>query len=332
MNITCRNVGIMYESPTSLQDVCLGYICENIEALCEATEGPENGQSAIQFRTRDIFFHSHLSDALLSLLGEKHKLNDHTMALFDANVVQLKRVKIKDVQLTTRGLRTLKGHRLTELEVTGLQEITVNDLIGCLGEWTLANLRTLNVTNCLFMNSAKFSVVVSLSKLKNLQSLNVSNTEFNRHGLEIIVEDLPALEVLDISRTPIDDLTPLKKCKKRLKYLSMYNLRASHKEDLVSVLSELFSLRYLDVSDDYSIQPFGSFEPTKFKVEDLLSQTECMPHLASLDMSGKEGITRKVLRYVCLSSLKRKMTIVVSVFYSFVRYEVKEYFHHQYFF
>ena len=53
--------------------------------------------------------------------------------------------------LTTRGLRVLKGHKISDLEATGMK-ITVNDLIGCLGEWTLQNLRSLNVTGSTFMD------------------------------------------------------------------------------------------------------------------------------------------------------------------------------------
>lgn len=73
----------------------------------------------------------------------------------------------------------------------------------------------------------RYCVVVALSKLRNLQSLNVSCTEFNRHGLEIVAEDLPQLESLDISCTRVDDISPLRKCRDRLKSLTMYNLKVS---------------------------------------------------------------------------------------------------------
>jgi len=73
----------------------------------------------------------------------------------------------------------------------------------------------------------RYCVVVALSKLRSLQSLNVSGTEFNRHGLEIVAEDLPQLECLDISNTGVDDITPLRKCRDRLKSLTMYNLKVS---------------------------------------------------------------------------------------------------------
>jgi Zyg-11 family protein len=67
--------------------------------------------------------------------------------------------------------------------------------------------------------------MIALSKLKSLQTLDVSGTEFNRHALDIVVEDLPRLENLDISSTRVDDISPLRKCKNRLKHLAMYNLK-----------------------------------------------------------------------------------------------------------
>lgn len=67
--------------------------------------------------------------------------------------------------------------------------------------------------------------MIALSKLKNLRCLDVSGTEFNKHALEIIVEDLPVLESIDISSTRVDDISPLLKCRHRLKHLAMYNLK-----------------------------------------------------------------------------------------------------------
>lgn len=78
--------------------------------------------------------------------------------------------------------------------------------------------------------------MVALSKLRALQTLNVSNTDFNHHGLEIVASDLPQLEHLDISNTRVNDITPLKKCRLRLKTLAMYNLKVS---PCVKVFNEL---------------------------------------------------------------------------------------------
>ncbi|XP_069126204.1 protein zyg-11 homolog B-like [Argopecten irradians] len=289
----------MYDTPVSLQNCCVDFICDNLSTLCLASaETPPK----LTFKDPEVYFHGDLSEQLLNSLCEKGKLTDETLSLFDPSVTNLKRVCIHDAQqLTTRGLRTLKTHRISELEITGLKSVTVNDAIGCLGEWTLCNLRSLNVSNSTFLNSTKFCVVVSLSKLRNLHSLNVSRTEFNKHGLEIIAEDLPCLESLDISCTQINDISPLRKCRDRLKSLSMYNLRASNKDDVVPVLFDLTKLVHLDVSDDSVITPvqhtfMAGDSQSKFPIQDLLEKFNCLPHLTSLDISGKEGAVEKTLR------------------------------------
>ena len=151
--------------------------------------------------------------------------------------------------------------------------------------------RLLNVSNSTFMDSNKFCVVVALSKLRNLQVLNVSNTEFSKNNLDLVVEDLPLLDTLDISQTKVTDITPLRKCKDRLKSLSLYGLKlpASSSEAVVSVLCDLRELVHLDLSDDAPQQEqfnLMSSGAAKFKISTLLKKTESLPKLHSLDISG----------------------------------------------
>ncbi|KAG8297034.1 regulation of ligase activity protein [Homalodisca vitripennis] len=240
----------MYDSPCSLQDVCVDYICENLDHLCDRTTSgstlnrlepsPEDidleeyrvnakfpSGVKLVFKDNEVFLHTEIAEQLLTALCTKRKLNDITITLFDVRSSRLRRVCITDASdLTLCGLKVLKAHKITELETQGLK-VTVNDLISCLGEWTLQNLRSLNVAHSAFADGPKYCVVVALSKLQALQTLNVSNTDFNRHGLEIVASDLPQLEHLDISNTRVDDITPLKKCRNRLKSLAMYNLKVS---------------------------------------------------------------------------------------------------------
>lgn len=293
---TVQEFDAMYDTPVSLHNCCIDFICDNLSELCEAGI-TELGEPKLMFKDPDIYFQHHLSETLLETLCEKGKLNDETLMLFDPNVMNLRQVCIRDAQLSTKGLRTLKQHKISDLEITGLKSVTINDVIGCLGEWTLTNLRSLNVSNSTFMNNTtKFCVMVSLSKLRNLVSLNVSRTQFNKHGLEIIAEDLPKLENLDISDTLIDDISALRKCKERLKFLSMYSLRAAQTCDIVPVLCELTKLVHLDVSDDSTVQTILSTSPLpKFKITDLLSKPACLPQLTSLDMSGKDGAKEETL-------------------------------------
>ncbi|PNF20924.1 zyg-11-like protein B [Cryptotermes secundus] len=319
----------MYDSPRSLQEACVDFICENLEALCEVTPvfqqtssavntgsntDQENSQhqsqppsysslfptilgSRLTFKDGDVYFHSDLSEKLLTTLSEKGKLSDLTMTLFDSSTTSLRHVQLRNARmLTTRGLRVLKGHKISNLEATGMK-VTVNDLIGCLGEWTLQNLRSLNVARSTFMDGSRYCVVVALSKLRNLQSLNVSCTEFNRHGLEIVAEDLPQLESLDISCTRVDDISPLRKCRDRLKSLTMYNLKVSEGENVVPVLLELHQLRVLDISDEKDAHPFEMFHPTRTCIAEFLKSEGCMVHLTLLDISGKDEISIPDLRH-----------------------------------
>ncbi len=63
----------------------------------------------------------------------------------------------------------MRGHKILELEALGLRKSTVTDLISCLGEWSLQNLKMLNVSNSTFLDTNKFCIIVALSKLRNLQ-------------------------------------------------------------------------------------------------------------------------------------------------------------------
>ncbi|GFN83050.1 ZYG-11-like protein b [Plakobranchus ocellatus] len=284
----------MYDTPVSLQNVCVEFICDNLGSLCDIQPSPtaDPKQNKMVFKDPETCFHSNISDKLLSILSDKGKLNDETLSLFDANHTALRHVSIHNAPVTSRGLRILKGHRVSHLEVTGIKDVTVNDIIGCLGEWTLSNLRNLNVSRNTFLNNSKFCVVVSLSKLRNLHTLNVSFTEFNRHGLEIIAEDLPCLEVLDISSTEINDISPLRKCKSRLKSLSMYNLQLHKNSDPIGVIRELVHLVHLDVSNDVSSESIITSTATeRFHVPNYLAKAESNPNLVSLDISGAADVS-----------------------------------------
>ena len=155
---------------------------------------------------------------------------------------------------------------------------------------SLMNLRLLNVSNSTFMDNNKFCVVVALAKLRNLQVLNVSNTEFSKNSLDLVVEDLPLLDTLDISQTKVNDISPLRKCRDRLKSLSLYGckLPAGTSQAVVSVLCELHQLVHLDLSDDKEDQQqFEVMSPgAKFKISALLQRSESLPKLHSLDISG----------------------------------------------
>ncbi|XP_043248975.1 protein zyg-11 homolog B-like isoform X1 [Colletes gigas] len=326
----------MFGSPRSLREVCIDFICDNIWSLCKILHDAEEHSSSsldtttcnqqvkssvndtnidilgttigrtssdvllvprLSFRQPDVFLPTEISEQLLSNLCKKETISDLTMTLFDSKSTRLRHVRLKDASaLTAKGLKVLKQHKVEVLVVNGLK-ITVNDLISCLGDWSLQNLRSLSVAKGSFMDCSRYCVVVTLSKLRALSTLNVSGTEFNKHGLEIVVEDLPLLESLDISCTSVDDLTPLKKCKNRLKSLSMYNLKINESSKLISVLLELNELRNLDISDERDMHSrYYVLGPVRPKIGEFLKAVHCMPYLSNLDLSVKNDIDTKDLK------------------------------------
>ncbi|XP_076650034.1 protein zyg-11 homolog B [Halictus rubicundus] len=298
----------MFESPRSLREVCIDFICDNILNLCVlcpgSVEPPSYYQQAkssttrISFKHPNIFIPAEISELLLSNLCEKKALSDLTITLFDSKSTRLRCVQLKDASvLSAKGLKVLKQHKVQELVVNGLN-ITVNDLISCLGDWSLQNLRSLSIAKGSFQEFSRYCVVVT-RKLKALNSLNVSGTEFNKYDLEIVVNDLPLLENLDISCTKVDDITPLKNCKNRLKTLYMYDLKINENAKLFSVLLELNELRHLDISelrDTHRVTSVFNVCYGKPTLTDFLKAVDCMPYLISLDLSGKVDINLKYLK------------------------------------
>lgn len=247
---------------------------------------------------------SNISEALLTSLSEEGRISDNIlMTIFHPDNCRLESVKIPDAShLTKRGLRVLRGHKIRQLEVISLQKATINELIGCLGDYSLQNIIHLSVSHSIFTSSARFCVVVGLAKLRNLKHLNVSHTDINHHGLEIIVEDLPNLISMDISATKVRDIQPLRKCKHRLRHLSMYNLRPGSPgdqsraaPDFNSVLLELNLLTKLDVSDDRD-SPVDALARVSHSVAPLLRRPDLLPQLRYLDISGKDGIELEELK------------------------------------
>ncbi|XP_018345300.1 PREDICTED: protein zyg-11 homolog B-like isoform X3 [Trachymyrmex septentrionalis] len=265
----------MFESPRSLQEVCIDFICGNLLGLCKihlsdntqvlsntlssssvsdqqdictlnsnstevafdtatgrtsSNDASFSSPTRLTFRHPDAFLPAEISEQLLSNLCEKNTLSDLTITLFDSKTTRLRHVRLKDAStLSVKGLSVLKQHKVIDLIVNGLK-ITVNDLISCLGDWSIQNLRSLSVAKGSFMDFSRQRMldIATLNKLKALHTLNVSGTEFNKHGLDIVVEDLPLLESLDISCTRVDDITPLKKCKDDINPKDLKNFIASH--------------------------------------------------------------------------------------------------------
>ena len=278
----------MFDSPDTLQDICVSYVAKNVNKIFKKIKDECGNITKYEFENSYACFPLVLSEQLFTAL-DKNGLTDELCTIFDPSVTRLQRVYIRDASnITTKGLRILRSHKITELAVIGLSSITVNDLIGCLGDWTLEHLRLLNVSFSTFLSTERVRVVIALSKLRNLRCLDVSFTEFNSQALEIVAEDLPLLESLNISVTMVTDITPLKKCKDRLKFLDMYNLKIFPSSKYLSILSELINLKHLDISDERDELHGPEIDSAiSIAFSDFFSNPSCLPELTSLDISGK---------------------------------------------
>ncbi|KAG8192666.1 hypothetical protein JTE90_009695 [Oedothorax gibbosus] len=287
----------MFDSPDSLANICVEFITQNVNSVFSLVQ--ENNTYKYVFKDSSTCLPSSVSEPLFASLDEK-TLTDKLLTIFDPSVTRLRRVHISNAsKISSKGLRILRSHKITELVAVKSTNITVNDIIGCLGDWTLQNLRLLNVSQSTFGNNEKVRVVIALSKLKSLKCLDVSFTEFNSQGLQIITTDLPCLESLNISGTIVSDIWPLKKCKDRLKYLNMYNVKATNPKEALGVIAKLHMLQHLDISEDNDeiFQNAGEAEgDSGVNCSDFLEALCQLPNLVSLDLSGRAGFEANQLK------------------------------------
>jgi Zyg-11 family protein len=164
----------MLETPLPLREYCLEFLRESISVTCFSKDNQsiddkndlineqkfKNNLNINKNNGNNVVINGNLTEELLESLSANNQLTDEVllMSIFDSDCTQLRHVRIPDAsQLTTKGLRALKTHRINELEVCGLIKCTINELIGCLGEWSLLRLRYLNVAHSSFTSSNKVS-------------------------------------------------------------------------------------------------------------------------------------------------------------------------------
>lgn len=316
--------------PSRLYENCLNYLCNNLDLICDLIEINEpfnqtnqknkHANKKLVFKDKTIKINHIVSEDILERLCDLGKLNDLTITLFNQTQTCFKNVRIKNASISKESVKVfLKQHQINELLINNIQinsndsesqnsidqianninhsnqtPITINDLIDGLNTWSLEHLKNLNVSR----NISLFgSILINLKQLNNLVKLNVSYTCFNNHSLEIITQDLNHLEYLDISGTRVSDVVALLRLK-NLKFLLMYNMRASLTDDIISVVCDLTKLQHLDLSCDLSTKLFSDMSLSLFDVNLLLEQLTKfkLNDLKYLDISGKIEIKRDTLK------------------------------------
>ena len=186
------------ESPDTLQNLCLRYIARDI-----VPASSDISRDAVVLRNsfqipNGTFIHSAIADLLILQMSACGTLCNESLQLFQSSTACLRNAVIRRSPVTAAGLRVLRSHKLVTLvvEPNDPKQLTIADIMCCLNEWTVTNLRSLGVSGVTFGQSGGPPVIVSLCALRNLHSLDVSRTDFTDNMLKIIVDDLPLLESL----------------------------------------------------------------------------------------------------------------------------------------
>lgn len=141
----------MYDSPITLQELCLDVICDDVvnvfelyyekskeidtRCLDKMNERCPSNFSVVQkkfrFRDSDIFLFNEISEKLLAKFGEKNILCDATLNLFSARNTRLRSVRIKNTRkVTVLGLKMLSQHKIVDLECINLKNISIGKILG----------------------------------------------------------------------------------------------------------------------------------------------------------------------------------------------------------
>ncbi|XP_016372178.1 protein zyg-11 homolog [Sinocyclocheilus rhinocerous] len=274
------------ESPSSLTDMSMAWVCHNVEVLCVAQE-----DGSLHFRHCPVF-PQELADQLLHRMADEGVLNDRTVGIFqNLEHLRLRRAFIQSSQLSAEAFRlSLCPHKLQELNASHIHSsITISDVLRSLASNKLCRqcLQTLLMDGLrLYGEAGEESLQASFNMLRGLKKLSLAWTDLDDRGLEDICA-IPMLESLDVSGTNITDLTPLLNCQSRLLSLTAHGLQKLEMptSSFILVLSKLHLLRHLDISNDRLVMDRDNL------VQQLLERPGILPQLVSLDVSGWRGVS-----------------------------------------
>uniref|UniRef100_A0A8C8M7T2 Protein zer-1 homolog-like C-terminal domain-containing protein n=1 Tax=Oncorhynchus tshawytscha TaxID=74940 RepID=A0A8C8M7T2_ONCTS len=234
-----------------------------------------------------------MADQLLHKMAAQGTLNDRTVGIFrSCEQLRLRRACVRSSPLSAEAFRlALCPHRLQELDASGVPGgLTGAHILSGLASnpECRASLQRLTLSR-LQLGWTSLEVKeeqVGFSSLQGLRTLNLANTDLTDPFLEDICT-LPKLEVLDISSTPVTELSALLGCRLTLRSLTAHGLRQLDMSParVISILSQLHALRHLDLSDDRFV---SGDEAVRLLLE---GGSGILPALVSLDVSGRKKVT-----------------------------------------
>uniref|UniRef100_A0A8C7YSU9 Zyg-11 family member, cell cycle regulator, like n=1 Tax=Oryzias sinensis TaxID=183150 RepID=A0A8C7YSU9_9TELE len=229
-------------------------------------------------------------------------LNDSTVGIFrDSKELRLRRASIRCCVMSADAFRlALCSHRLLELDASWASEgLTGASVVSGLvsSPECSVSLQRLSLNGLHLDWGSLEESCVGFSSLLGLRTLHLANTDLTDDILEDICS-LPHLESLDISCTPVSNLSALLQCKNSLRSLIAHRLRQLNMSPsrLLFVLSQLDALRHLDFSDDRPpAEDTDGRDGDEVARQLLEGSSRILPSLVSLDLSGRKMIGEAAL-------------------------------------
>lgn len=297
---TCELSDSIYSTVKSLQNLCLNYIADNVERYFITLAHDGSGKVEVCWYVENFLLCHLLSDELLQLLFDKKKVSESVLALFSARNVQLKMAKFQlynEMRFTTEGCFSQLGeHRLKEINISGGYTL---DMVHILNQISSINLLKLHL--CPFYNDeshGKPSMLLDeILRFANVIDLDVSDVAVQDGDLKVLAEGMQRLQKLNISRTHVTSIEPLRPLANQLKALLLSDV---HFNDFAETCETLCCFKQLQQLDMSASDLFGE---SYFVVNNLIQHESEWPQLVSLDISGTgrlHSISEELLTWVLI--------------------------------
>lgn len=273
-------------SPASLAEICLSFICTNIDELCHENEenvGDLGFPCPKLTFISPIFLHEQLAESIMKTLSCNGKLTTRTASLFsNPNTCRIRKFDLRKTEIAAEAIKhLLTQHSALKLDLHGttLSPSILDELLNLVSP----TLRELNVscTACLL----DFSTIHPLSRLTHL---DISETGITDSELSLATKHLNCLELINISHTGISLTTSFGNLKSRLKTLLAFNAPVAWENPVE--FREFSSLQMLDISRNPDYMNGYDWPSHAEKLEEMLGDQNTMPNLVYLDVSGTPRI------------------------------------------
>lgn len=272
-------------APETLLDICLEYVINHLETICEFEPFSEN------LRLREnITLPGEICERLLNTrLSKGSRLNPAFVSIFkNLQATKLKRVRLRNTDVDDKSLKILLQHRLTDLEISHSSKLSMLTLrnITAFGE-SLISLSIGEETDLFpyrsfgippFQNSVlEFDYVILAPNLRRLTIKNLDNLQ--PYFFMTLLKSFDRLTYLDLSNcNNLSDLEYIVHLN-NLTSLILYDVTGI--ERMVPSICKLKNLRHLDISasKDYNGEYKKGSQVLGIIVENLTK-------LTSLDISG----------------------------------------------